>query len=175
MKDYSQGIEAIRREQVRLQALCDLADMLESAQSIEGATASAVARADKANAERDAAIADLAAARADIASANSEASALISDANSIVADMLTEARRLAEEVGANAAADAERIKAEARKQAEDDLQSITQKRDAMSEEITYLTLAKSDAQAVLDVVVGELANRQAALARVQAAIAEARA
>lgn len=175
MKNRSDLIDLLRREAARTQGFVAAADAYEELSSLEGQAENAVKMRDDALAERHAALADLEDAMREIEGAKEAAANVRTKAQADASALLAEASENASQVAAQAAKDAEKIKADAHESAQSELVAVTQKRNLISSEIVSLNVAKKDAQDALDSVSTELTDKQAALARVQAAIAELKA
>lgn len=170
----SQGIETIRRLAVALSGLNELADDLEGVASLEGMAEAAKAAGAKANEELAEAKAKLAAALDGVTRASDEGKAIIIAAQSKAADIEDQANHNAQDILAKAKADGEQAAADLKAEAAKSLVLATAERDGLVRQSADLKAEAAELSAKRDEVAAELADKQAALDKVNAAIAALR-
>jgi trimeric autotransporter adhesin len=171
MKDISGAVEALRRFQVTFQALADAADVVESVAALEGRAAGLEKAAAAATVARDKAVADRAAAETAARTAADQAKAIVSAAGVDAAAVRARAQADYDALLARGKADGEAARLAALDGKKSEYKRIdTATREAMENlaRINVEIRKADDERASLD---KDIADRQAKLAQVKAAIA----
>ncbi len=173
--DVNQAIEALETDLVRRDATVKAIEVLREVQAAQGLAQSLTRQAETTAAGLDKALADLAAAKEGVSAADAEAVAILERAQSAAQAVVDQAQHNANDVAEKARKDAAAAVEEAKAGAEKALALTTAQRDGLARECTELRAESETLTATRDSLKAEVEERERALARVKAAIAEARA